>query len=111
MHSLLMLKENACDKNRNKQYGVVSTISRGYDASCCAVVGRKMGETTACTFAPCGKHKDDCGDDIARKLGYTYPAIRGHVPHKICFSCLPSKCVPDQSHGLSVYIKQLLFFW
>lgn len=82
MHSMLMLKENACDKNRNKQYGVVSTISRGYDASCCAVVGRKMGATTACTFAPCGKHKDDCGDDIARKLGYTNIVIRGHDAYK-----------------------------
>ena len=62
--------------------GVVSTISRGYDASCCAVVGRKMGATTACTFAPCGKHKDDCGDDIARKLGYTNIVIRGHDAYK-----------------------------
>ena len=82
MHSMLMLKENACDKNRNKQYGVVSTISRGYDASCCAVVGRKMGATTACTFAPCGKHKDDCGDDVARKLGYANIVIRGHDAYK-----------------------------
>ena len=41
-----------------------------------------MGATTACTFAPCGKHKDDCGDDIARKLGYTNIVIRGHDAYK-----------------------------
>lgn len=76
MQAMIMLKDNGADKNRNKQYGVVSTISRGYDAPCCAVIAKKMGATTACTFSPKGKHKEDCGDKIAKKLGYENIIVR-----------------------------------
>lgn len=76
MQAMIMLKDNGADKNRNKQYGVVSTISRGYDAPCCAVIAKKMGATIACTFSPKGKHKEDCGAKIAKKLGYENIIIR-----------------------------------
>lgn len=76
LQSMIKLKVNASDKNRKKQYGVVSTISRGYDAPCCAVIAKKMGATTACTFSAKGKHKEDCGNNIARKLGYTNIIVR-----------------------------------
>jgi len=66
----LMIK-NAADSNRVHQYGCVTTISRGYDAPCCAAVAKKAGCDTAITFCAEGKYKDDCGTEIARCLGYS----------------------------------------
>lgn len=80
--SMVLLKNNACNESRKKRYGVVTTISKGYDAPCCAVIGKKMGAITACTFEAKGKHENDCGFDIARKLGYTNIIVRNHNEYK-----------------------------
>lgn len=64
------LYKNARDVNRMNQYGIVTTISKGYDAPCCAAIAKKIGCNTAVTFKAEGKHKDDSGMEIAQKLGY-----------------------------------------
>lgn len=73
---------NAKDVQRKKQYGLVTTISRGYDAPCCAVIARKLGATKACTFSPVGKHSNDCGEAIAKKLGYENIFLRDPDDYK-----------------------------
>ena len=65
------LYDNAKDINRIFKYGIVTTISKGYDAPCCAVIAKNVGCDTALTFSAEGKYKDDSGVDIAKALGYS----------------------------------------
>lgn len=64
------LKENAASGMRKKQYGIVTTVSSGYDAAACSAIARKIGCSTALTFDSPQKYADDCGDKIAQQLGY-----------------------------------------
>lgn len=72
MSAMSALHKNARDKNRYGQYGIVTTISKGYDAPCCAVIAKKIGCDTAVTFKAEGKHKNDSGVEIAQMLGYKH---------------------------------------
>lgn len=65
------LTKNASDLSRKHRYGSVANISRGYDSPASAVIAKKAGCDCALTFKAEGKHVDDSGVDIARKLGYT----------------------------------------
>ena len=69
--TLKRLKENANSKMRNVHYGVVSTISKGYDAAACAALGKEIGCNMVVSFNAPKKYADDCGEDIAQQLGYT----------------------------------------
>ena len=62
--------QNSKDERRHHKYGIVTMISKGYDASCCAVIAKKIGGDTALTFTATGKYAEDSGIEIARKLGY-----------------------------------------
>lgn len=64
------MAENATDSSRKHRYGMVTTISKGYDAPCCAAIAKKIGCETAITFQPKGKYKEDCGSDVAKAMGY-----------------------------------------
>lgn len=61
---------NAKDIKRTWRYGIVTTISKGYDAPCCAAIAKHIGCDTAVTFKAEGKYKKDCGTEIAKALGY-----------------------------------------
>lgn len=61
---------NSQDPSRNLKYGLVTTISKGYDAPCCAAVAHLFGCDTAVTFEPIGKYAEDSGIEIAKRLGY-----------------------------------------
>ncbi len=61
---------NAQDENRKFTYDLVTTISKGYDAPCCAAIARKFGCDTAVTFKAVGKYADDSGVEVAQALGY-----------------------------------------
>ena len=63
---------NAQDNRRSVWYEPVTTISRGYDAPCCAAIAKKFDCDTAVTFAPIGKYAEDCGVDVAKALGYSH---------------------------------------
>ncbi len=68
--SMRSMVDNAQNSLRSQMYGMVTTVSKGYDAPCCAAVAKKLGCNTALTFRPEGKYKDDCGTDVAKALGY-----------------------------------------
>ena len=61
---------NSRDDRRKLQYGLVTTISQGYDAAACAALARKVGCNTALTFDAPKKYAEDDGTEIAKKLGY-----------------------------------------
>ena len=66
------LIQNAADPMRKVAYGTVTTISKGYDAPCCATIAKKYGCNTALTFQAKGKYSQDSGVEIAKKLGYPH---------------------------------------
>ena len=57
---------NASNQARNK-YGMITTISRGYDATACAAVAIDLGCQKAVSFDSPAKYAEDCGDEIAMK--------------------------------------------
>ena len=69
--SMNKMVKNAQDGKRLEPYGVVTTISKGYDAPCCAAVFRDFGCNTAVTFSADGKYKEDSGVEVARQMGFT----------------------------------------
>ena len=65
------IKENSVSKERKHKFGLVTTISKGYDSACCAAMAKKIGCNIALTFNHPAKYADDNGDIVARQLGYT----------------------------------------
>jgi len=66
---LSMLWSNAKDFQRKQQYGLISTISTGYDSPACAALAKQVGGTETFTFCESIEGEDDSGAAIARKLG------------------------------------------
>ena len=64
------LVENSHSKNRKHGFGLVLTISQGYDAPAVSVLARECGCDDVITFNR--PHPDDCGTAIAKKLGYQH---------------------------------------
>lgn len=71
LKAMTLMTQNAADVARKRQYGIVTTISKGYDAPCCAAIAKKCGCDVAITFKAEGRYKEDCGTEIAKALGYT----------------------------------------
>ncbi len=64
------LKLNATDEKRKTQYGMVSTISKGYDAPAASALVHDVGCNKVITFNRPAKYAPDCGTEIARMLGF-----------------------------------------
>ena len=64
---------NVLDRNERPvhKYGIVTMISKWYDAPCCATIVKKTGGDTALTFTAEGKYAEDSGVEIAKQLGYS----------------------------------------
>ena len=68
LHSILKgIVENATDKNRLFSYGMITTISKGYDAAAVSVLAADLGCQEAITMRV---PQNDNGKNIALKLGY-----------------------------------------
>lgn len=68
LHSILKgIVENATDKNRLFSYGMITTISKGYDATAVSVLAADLGCNEAITMRI---PENDNGKNIALKLGY-----------------------------------------
>ena len=69
--SVKAINENATASNRKQTYGLVSTISSGYDAAACSVVAKQIGCKKVLTFNAPEKYAIDSGEELAKKLGFT----------------------------------------
>jgi len=69
--TLNRLRMNSCSNKRVHSYGMITTVSRGYDANTCAVLAREIGCDEAFTFNRPSHYENDCGTEIAKLLGYT----------------------------------------
>lgn len=67
---LSLIKENAKDPGRIKPYGMLTTISRGYDAPATSALVKEIGCDRALTFNRPEHYAADSGADIAKILGY-----------------------------------------
>ncbi|MCR2045365.1 hypothetical protein NSA23_14775 [Anaerosalibacter massiliensis] len=67
---LKSLYKNLSSNKRKINYGVVTTISKGYDSIACAALGKEIGCNLAVTLNRPGKYEEDDGTDIAKILGY-----------------------------------------
>lgn len=70
LSDLRKLKDNARDAARRHKYGLVTTVSSGYDAAACSAMAKRIGCETALTFDRPAKYAEDCGDRVAKQLGY-----------------------------------------
>lgn len=62
---------NAQSPKRKHQYGMASTISRGYDACAASVFAHEVGCNTSLSFVSPDKYLKDDGREIAKTIGYT----------------------------------------
>lgn len=63
--------ENAQSPKRKHQYGMASTISRGYDACASSALASMVGCDTSLSLVNPPKYLKDDGREIARTMGYT----------------------------------------
>lgn len=69
--TLQQFVENAKHPLRRISYGIVTTISSGYDSAACAVLAKEVGCDTALSFDRPTSYEEDCGLEIAQQLGYS----------------------------------------
>ncbi len=101
-NDICLLAENSRDKNRRNKYGIVTTISKGYDAPCCAVLAKLAGCDTAVTFKPEGKYAEDCGTEIAKGLGYSTVIERSAEDFKMRSDCIEAMYVASGELGANI---------
>ncbi|MBV1819013.1 hypothetical protein L0P54_06465 [Anaerosalibacter bizertensis] len=70
LQTLKMFVNNAQSNKRKMKYGLIATISKGYDAAASAAIAKEVGCETVVSFNKPKKYAEDCGSDIARQLGY-----------------------------------------
>lgn len=68
--TLHKLKNNVDSRLRKCNYGMIATISKGYDAPTCATLSREIGCEEVFTFNRPDHYKNDCGTEIAKKMGF-----------------------------------------
>ena len=68
--TLQLIRRNVNSEYRKCHYGMIATISRGYDAPTCAVLAKEIGCDEIFTFNRPNHYKNDCGTEIAKVLGY-----------------------------------------
>lgn len=71
----MKIRDNGADQNRKHTYGLVSTVSSGYDSSACAAVAYELGGRVACTFSG-GKYDEDSGVPVAKQIGFQDVIVR-----------------------------------
>ncbi len=85
--TLEKLVANSQSRYRKEKYGMVTTISKGYDAPACAAIARELGCEKCVSFNRPDKYASDCGTDIARILGYI-DIITGDAEEYLTNQCL-----------------------
>lgn len=74
--------QNAKSPKRRLSYELVTTISKGYDAPCCAAIAKAAECDTAVTFNETGKYIGDSGVEVAERLGYSKVIERVAMAYK-----------------------------
>lgn len=67
---LRSIKKNATDAARKSAFGMITTLSRGYDAVAASVLAKEVGCEEAFSFNRPANYRDDCGSEIGEFLGF-----------------------------------------
>lgn len=68
--TIAKLVANSASDSRDIKFGMMATISKGYDAPTSAAIAKECGCNEVFTFNRPVHYSGDCGSDIARLLGY-----------------------------------------
>jgi hypothetical protein len=81
--TMLAIRDNLEDAQRQFPVTPVATISKGYDSPASVVVAEPLGIQTALTISRAGKlsQYDDSGFEIAKTLGIPVTSVRSKVSH------------------------------
>lgn len=105
---LKKIRDNAVNENRQIKYGIVTTISSGYDSAACAAVAKELGCNCAMTLGGV-KYRDDSGEQIAKMLGYKDICIIDVEKYKIAYKDIDALCLANGEQGsqleFSVFFK------
>ena len=72
MNAMSAVRNNSVSPDRrNSSFGIVSTLSSGYDSSTCSAVAKKLGCDTVAALCG-GRYDKDDGREIAKQLGYQH---------------------------------------
>lgn len=76
------VRDNSVSQDRKcSSFGIVSTLSSGYDSSTCCAVAKMLGCDTAVSLSG-GKYDRDDGSDIGRQLGYQHIIRRDMLSYR-----------------------------
>lgn len=71
INAMMLLRDNATSSDRkHTHFGMVSTISSGYDSTCCSTIAKQLGADTVVTFSG-GNYDNDDGSIVAKMLGFS----------------------------------------
>lgn len=93
------LKNNAVSDARGHKYGMISTISRGYDATTVSALAKMVGCDEVLTFKSPEKYKSDCGTAIAEKLGFSKIYEVDADTYKVSKTLLEAECCATGDMG------------
>ena len=92
------IRDNGQDTLRKNKYGLITTVSSGYDSSAASAIAYELGCKTACTF--CGGNYDaDSGIEVAKQLGYKKIIQKSGNEYKSKSSMTDARCVCNGDMG------------
>lgn len=99
--NLTSFKENVIDEHRKQiRYELITTISKGYDAPACAALAKKIGCEVAVTFNE--PNTDDCGTEIAEKLGYRTILEKNELTYLENKGCIEAEYISSGEMGTGI---------
>ncbi len=96
--SLKAIRNNMQAPGRSARFGLVSTISCGYDSAACSALARTIGCERAVTLSG-GRYDVDDGSLIAKQLGYTHIVKRDKNRYKMMPDCIDALYVSSGELG------------
>lgn len=96
------IKDNAISDARMHRYGMISTISQGYDATTVSALAKMVGCDEVLTFNSPAKYKKDCGTSIASTLGFSKIYEVDADTYKVSKSFLEAECCATGDMGSEI---------
>jgi hypothetical protein len=99
---LSKIKANAQSSLRKHPYEMVTTISRGYDATAVSALAHEIGCDKALTFCKPASYADDNGAEIAKTIGYTEILETDANLYKSNTELIEAKCAANDANASSI---------
>ena len=92
------MHNNAISAKRHSRYGLVSTISSGYDSCACAAIAKKIGCETVVSLSG-GGYDSDSGYSVATALGYKNYIARNNKSYINKSDCIDTEYICSGEYG------------